>query len=45
MRASNTSLADLFGVGPVIACSVIVYRGDVRRFANRDCFAAYAGSR
>jgi hypothetical protein len=43
VRASKTSLTDLFGVGPVLACSVIGYSGDVARFANRDSFAAYAG--
>ena len=43
VRASKTTLTDLFGVGPVLACSVIGYSGDVGRFANRDSFAAYAG--
>ena len=43
VRASKTSLTELFGVGPVVACAVIGYAGDVRRFANRDHFAAYAG--
>ncbi|MGA8726244.1 MAG: transposase [Acidimicrobiales bacterium] len=43
VRASKTSLTDVFGVGPVVACAVIGYTGDVRRFANRDHFAAYAG--
>ena len=41
--ASKTSLTDLFGVGPVLACSVIGYSGDVARFANRDSYAAYTG--
>ena len=45
VRASKTSLTDLFGVGPVLACSLIGYSGDVGRFANRDSFAAYAGHR
>jgi transposase len=43
VRASKTSLTELFGVGPVVACAVIGYTGDVRRFANGDHFAAYAG--
>ena len=43
VRASKTSLTELFGVGPIVACAVIGYTGDVRRFANRDHFAAYAG--
>ena len=44
VRASKTSLTDLFGVGPVLACSVIGYSGDVARFANRDSYAAYRAS-
>ena len=43
VRASKTSRTELFGEGPVVACSVIGYTRDVRRFANRDHFAAYAG--
>ena len=43
VRASGTSLTELYGVGPVLACGLIGYTGDVRRFANRDQFAAYAG--
>jgi hypothetical protein len=27
VRASKTSLTELFGVGPALACSVIGYRG------------------
>ena len=44
VRASGTSLTEIFGVGPVIAATVI---GDVRyvsRFAGRDRFAAYNGT-
>ena len=44
VRAAGTSLTGLFGVGPVIAATVI---GDVRhvsRFGNRDRFAAYNGT-
>jgi transposase len=44
VRASNTSLTELFGVGPIIACALIGYTGDVRRFRNRDQFAAYNGT-
>jgi transposase len=44
VRAAGTSLTGLFGVGPVIAATVI---GDVRhvsRFPDRDHFAAYNGT-
>ena len=44
VKASDTSLTELFGVGPIIACMLIGYTGDVRRFANRDQFAAYNGT-
>ena len=42
--ASKTSLTDLFGVGPMTACSLIGYTRDVRRFRSRDQFAAYNGT-
>jgi transposase len=44
VRASRTSLTGIFGIGPVIAGTVI---GDVRqvfRFGSRDHFAAYNGT-
>jgi transposase len=44
VRASATTVTDLFGVGPVIACDVIGYTGDVHRFASRDHYAAYNGT-
>ena len=34
----------LFGVGPIIACYLIGYTGDITRFANRDHYAAYNGT-
>jgi transposase len=42
--ASGTSVTELFGVGPTVACSLIGYTGDVTRFRNRDQFAAYNGT-
>jgi transposase len=44
VKASGTSLTELFGVGPIIACMLIGYTGDVHRFRNRDQFAAYNGT-
>jgi transposase len=44
VRASGTTLTEIFGIGPIIACSLIGYAGDVSRFANRDQFAAYNGT-
>jgi len=42
--ASQTSLTELFGVGPIIAGMLIGYAGNVRRFRNADQFAAYNGT-
>jgi transposase len=44
VRATGTSLMEIFGVGPFIAASVIGETGDVSRFASRDAFAAYNGT-
>jgi transposase len=44
VRASGTSLTEVFGVGPVIAATVIGDVSDVSRFRGRDCFAAYNGT-
>jgi transposase len=41
MRASKTTVTDIFGVGPIIACMAIGHCCDIRRFANRDHYAAY----
>jgi transposase len=44
VTASGTSLTELFGVGPIIACYLIGFTGDISRFANRDAYAAYNGT-
>ncbi len=44
IKASGTSLTEIYGVGPIIAAQLIGYAGDVRRFANRDAFASYNGT-
>jgi transposase len=44
VAASNTSLTDLYGIGPILACYLIGYTGDIGRFANRDAYAAYNGT-
>jgi len=43
VQASGTTLTDLYGVGPILACELIGYSGDIRRFTSRDQFASYAG--
>ena len=44
VRASKTSLTDVYGIGPVLACALIGYTGDISRFTSRDRFAAYNGT-
>jgi transposase len=44
VKASGTTVTELFGVGPVVAAMVIGYTGDVTRFKNRDHFSAYTGT-
>jgi transposase len=44
VRASGTSLTAIFGVGPIIAATVIGAVRDVSRFPDRDHFAAYNGT-
>jgi transposase len=44
LRAANTTLTQLFGVGPIVAATVLGHVGDISRFATRDHFAAYNGT-
>jgi transposase len=44
VAASNSSITDIYGVGPIIAATVLGYVGDVTRFPTRDRFAAYNGT-
>ena len=44
VRASGTSLTEVFGAGPVIAATVIGDVRDVSRFRGRDRFAACNGT-
>jgi hypothetical protein len=44
VAASGTSLTQIFGVGPVIAATVIGGARNVSRFPDRDHFAAYNGT-
>jgi transposase len=44
VAAAHTTVTDIHGVGPIIAAAVLGYAGDIRRFANRDHFAAYNGT-
>jgi transposase len=44
VKASGTTLTEVFGVGPVIAGTIIGDIADVSRFPGRDHFAAYNGT-
>jgi len=44
VAASGTTVTDVFCAGPVVACLVVGYTGDVRRFRDRHHFAAYNGT-
>lgn len=34
----------MFGIGPILACYLIGFTGDIGRFSNRDSYAAYNGT-
>jgi transposase len=44
VKASGTTVTEIFGVGPVIAATVIGDAAGVARFTTRDRFAAYNGT-
>jgi transposase len=44
VAASGTTLTEIFGIGDVIAATLIGHAGDPFRFANEDKFAAYNGT-
>jgi transposase len=44
VTASGTTVTGVFGVGPVIAATMIGYVAGVARFPSRDRFAAYNGT-
>ena len=44
VRASGTSVTEIYGIGPIIAAMLIGYSGDITRFANRDHYASYNGT-
>ena len=41
VRASGTSLTDVYGVGPIVAAYLIGYSGDVGRFPSAGHYARY----
>ena len=41
VKAAGTSVTDVYGVGPIVACYLIGYSGDVRRFPTAGHYARY----
>lgn len=44
VRASGTTVTEIFGVGPAVAAAVLGDVGDISRFPGPDSFAAYNGT-
>jgi transposase len=44
VAASGTTLREIFGVGPIVACMLSGYRGDPTRFTTASRYAAYTGT-
>jgi transposase len=44
LEASGTTLTEIFGVGPILAATIIGAVGDVARFPTKAHFASYAGT-
>ena len=44
VNAADTTLTDIYGVGPMVAALVIGHTGDPTRFASPDHYAAYNGT-
>jgi transposase len=44
VQASGTTLTQIFGVGPILAATIIGAVGDVGRFPSKGHFASYSGT-
>jgi transposase len=44
VRASGTTVTEVFGVGPAVAAAALGDIRDISRFPGPDCFAAYNGT-
>ncbi|MDP9441956.1 MAG: transposase [Actinomycetota bacterium] len=44
VAASGTTTISIFGIGPVVAATVVGITGDIARFPTRDRFAAFNGT-
>jgi transposase len=44
VAATATTVTEIFGVGPIVACMLIGYSGDPTRFTTASRYAAYTGT-
>ena len=44
VEASGSTLTEIFGVGPILAATILGTVGDVARFPTKAHFASYAGT-
>jgi transposase len=44
VRASNSTITQIYGVGPIVAGTVLGYVRDINRFPTADRFASYNGT-
>jgi len=44
VAASGTTLTEIFGVGPIVACMLIGFSGDPSRFTTASRYATYTGT-
>ncbi len=44
VKASGSTLTEIFGVGPILAAKIVGTVGDVVRFPSRGHFASYSGT-
>lgn len=44
VKESKTTLTEIYGVGPIVAATVIGSVGDISRFSSKDRFASYNGT-
>ena len=44
LAAAPTTITELYGVGPIVAATVLGYVRDIHRFGSRDRFASYNGT-
>jgi transposase len=44
VAASGTTVTEIFGVGPIVACMLVGYSGDPLRFTTASRYAAFTGT-